>query len=97
MMVAKARAPEIELIINTYSDEDIFALKRQGQRILESYFKTADQFVDTLLSSVRYKLKLQPLPEGKEKTDLVPNLSFGPVNQQVRSPGYRELLSIIGH
>lgn len=82
-MLAKARAPEIELILSTYSDEDIFVMKRQGQRIVETYLRNADQFIDILLSSVRYKLKLQPPPEKSQKTDLVPNLNFGPVNQQV--------------
>ncbi|XP_003748595.2 exostosin-like 3 [Galendromus occidentalis] len=85
IMVAKARVPEIPLILRTYNDEDIFALRRQGRRLVETYFKTADQFIETLISAVRYKVKVQAFPERSQKTEIVPNLDFGPMNQQLSS------------
>ncbi|OQR66419.1 exostosin 3-like [Tropilaelaps mercedesae] len=85
VILLKARAPELHLVLKTYSDADIVVLRRQGRRLMENYLATPKLSVDTLLSAVRFALKMPPPPEKDEPSNPVANLSVGPVNQQFSS------------
>lgn len=83
VILLKARAPELHLVLKTYSDADIVALRRQGRRLMENYLATPKLSIDTLLTAMRFALKMPAAPERDEPSNPVANLSFGLVNQQV--------------
>lgn len=85
VILLKARAPELHLILRTYSDADIVALRRQGRRLMEAYLGSPKLSLDTLLTAIRFALKMPAPPEKDEPSNPVANLSFGPVNQQFSS------------
>lgn len=85
IILAKAHASELQFILKSYSDTDIVALKRQGRRFLETYLGSPQMFLETLLSSVRVKISMPAPPVQSQKSDLVGDLKFGSVIQQVGS------------
>ncbi|XP_022651566.1 exostosin-like 3 isoform X2 [Varroa jacobsoni] len=85
VILLKARAPELHLVLKTYSDADIVALRRQGRRLMENYLATPKLSIDTLLTAMRFVLKMPAAPERDEPSNPVANLSFGLVNQQFSS------------
>uniref|UniRef100_A0A8D9DRV7 glucuronosyl-galactosyl-proteoglycan 4-alpha-N-acetylglucosaminyltransferase n=1 Tax=Cacopsylla melanoneura TaxID=428564 RepID=A0A8D9DRV7_9HEMI len=57
-----ARLPELHLLLRSVPDEDIVSFRHQGRQIFTRYLATLQSQLDTLISVLRDRLNIPPLP-----------------------------------
>ncbi|KAK3088375.1 hypothetical protein FSP39_018427 [Pinctada imbricata] len=62
IILPKARAPELYLILRTYTDNSIAELKQMGRYYFETYFGTSRSIINTVLAILRTRLSMPARP-----------------------------------
>ena len=62
VMIPPARITEAHYILRTIKKTEVFAMKKQGRFIYETYFGTLDASLRTIFSGIQSHIKLPPLP-----------------------------------
>ncbi len=57
-----ARVTELHFVLRSFTDADLFSMKRQGSLIWQSYFSSTALMLKTVLHTLRERLQLPPLP-----------------------------------
>ena len=66
----------MHFLLRAVPDNDLLAMRRQGRLIWERYFGTAQSVVDTIVSVIRDRLGIPPLPAPQAPSISVFNSSF---------------------
>uniref|UniRef100_T1J3I4 glucuronosyl-galactosyl-proteoglycan 4-alpha-N-acetylglucosaminyltransferase n=1 Tax=Strigamia maritima TaxID=126957 RepID=T1J3I4_STRMM len=82
LMLPKARVTELHFLIRTIVDNDLYGMRHQGRLLWEKYFSTSENILNTILSFVRSRLKLTPLPIKEEASPSVFNATFQPLKME---------------
>lgn len=79
LTIPRARVSELHFLLRSLPYPDIFAMKRQGRLVYETYLSTGDQVLASLLALVRGRLQIPPPPLLDTPTVSVFNSSFTPL------------------
>jgi len=78
VILPRQRITELHFLLRTLPQPDIFALKRQGRRLLETYFSSPRAILEALLDLMRYRLSIPGLPFSDSPAPSVFNKTFSP-------------------
>ncbi|XP_034934185.1 exostosin-3 [Chelonus insularis] len=79
IFLPKARVTEMHFLLRAIPDNDLLFMRRQGRLIWERYMGTAQGVVDTIITLVRERLGIPPLPAMQSSSPSVFNDSFVPI------------------
>lgn len=82
LVLPKARVPELHFLIRTISDNDLYAMRHHCRSIWEKYFSSTENVLKTILSAIRTRLKIPPLPMHEEPSPSVFNSTFQPLKME---------------
>ncbi|KAL3892228.1 hypothetical protein ACJMK2_004457 [Sinanodonta woodiana] len=83
----KPRITELHFFLRTLSDNNVAEYKRHGRMMWEAYFGTSKKIIITLLSVLRTRLQIPPIPIADEPSPSVFNTSFVPLTFEPASLG----------
>ena len=79
IILPRQRITELHFLLRTVPQPDIFSLKRQGRRLLETYFSSHQAILDALLDLMRFRLSIPGLPFSDSPAPSVFNKTFSPL------------------
>ena len=79
IILPRQRITELHFLLRTLPQPDIFSLKRQGRRLLETYFSSPRAILDALLDLMRFRLSIPGLPFSDTPAPSVFNKTFSPL------------------
>lgn len=86
VILPKARVTELHFLIRTFTDADLLLMRHQGRLIWEKYLATTQTVVDTIIGTVRARLKIPPLAVREEPSPSIFNSSFVPLKLESLLP-----------
>jgi len=78
VLLPTQRVTELHFLLRTLHHSDVFAMKRQGRLILQTYLSSPSAVLDTLVAVVRQRLTIPALPWTETPSPSVFNSSFTP-------------------
>lgn len=79
IMLPKARITELHFLLRAVPDMDLLLMRRQGRFIWERYLSTVQATVDTIIASIRDRLKIPPRTIQSYVAQNIFNSSFIPL------------------
>lgn len=79
VIMPRARITELHFLLRSLPHTDIFAMKRQGRLVYESYLSSPGRVLESLLAVVRGRLLIPPPPIPDTPARSVFNSSFTPL------------------
>merc|ERR1719509_630755 len=76
VLLPTQRVTELHFLLRTLHHADVFAMKRQGRLILQTYLSSPSAVLDTLVAVVRQRLTIPALPWTETPSPSVFNSSF---------------------
>ena len=86
LILPRQRVTELHFLLRTLPQPDVFSLRRQGRRLLETYFSSLGTILDSLLDLMRYRLSIPGLPFPDVPAPSVFNKSFTPLRMDHLPP-----------
>ncbi|XP_054724927.1 LOW QUALITY PROTEIN: exostosin-3-like [Uloborus diversus] len=75
----RARVSELHYYLRTFTDNDILAMRHQGQLLLTHYLLGPRQIIATILAAVRNRIQIPPPAAREESSPSVFNDTFRPL------------------
>ena len=86
IVLPRQRVTELHFLLRTLGQPDIFSLKRQGRRLLETYFSSLTTILDSLLDLMRFRLSIPGIPFSDTPAPSVFNKTFTPLKMEHLPP-----------
>lgn len=86
IVLPRQRVTELHFLLRTLAQPDIFSLRRQGRRLLETYFSSLNTILDSLLDLIRYRLSIPGIPFSDTPAPSVFNKTFTPLKMDHLPP-----------
>ena len=86
VILPRQRITELHFLLRTLPQPDIFSLKRQGRRLLETYFSSPRAILEALIDLMRYRLSIPGLPFSDTPAPSVFNKTFSPLTMDHLPP-----------